>query len=227
LSRLPIDHDQRHLADPLQLLVEAQQRRRQVGRRGLGVGRQVVGGGNRLPLLDRVEFRPSVEPLDPAQGEAGGEDGQEAVAVEQQRQAVGEGDQPEDEELVQPDRFPVVAPEADGQAADEGAQHGADGQPGNGRPQQVDADQRSPDGPEVVEAEQAEAEHDEGEGGAVVHPGLAGQPEADGVAVARPLDLDVGGEHRVGRGEDGAEQDGRPQRQPQPEHADRRDEGDR
>ena len=67
-----------------------------------------------------------------------------------------------------------------------------------------------------MQAEQAEAEQDERERGAVVEPGLAGQREAQPVAIGRLGDLHVGGEHRIGRREDAAEQDRRAERQAEP-----------
>jgi hypothetical protein len=78
-----------------------------------------------------------------------------------------------------------------------------------------------------MQAEQAEAEHHEGEGGAVVEAGLAGQAEAHGLGVTCALDLDVGGEHGVRRREHGAEQHGGAEREAEQGDADDGDRGDR
>ena len=59
--------------------------------------------------------------------------------------------------------------------------------------------------------QQPQPEHHERKGRAVVEPGLAGQREAQPVAVARIVHLHVGGEHRVG-----GRQDRRPAAPPRP-----------
>ncbi len=87
-------------------------------------------------------------------------------------------------------------------------------EPADGRAEQR-ADGDAPDGVEgepapagvadVAQTEQAQAEQHDGERSAVVEPGLAGEREAQSVAVAGLGDLHVGREHRVGRREDAAE----------------------
>ncbi len=61
--------------------------------------------------------------------------------------------------------------------------------------------------------EQSEAHEREGE--TVVEPSFRGEGEADFAIFARPWrpDLDRGGQHGIGRGEDAAEQNGDPERQ--------------
>ena len=88
------------------------------------------------------------------------------------------------------------------------------------RPEHVDREPAPAEAADVVQPEQAEAEQHQREGGAVVQPGLAGQREAEAVAVAGLGHLHVGGEHRIGRREDAAEQDRRAERQAEREHAD-------
>ena len=71
---------------------------------------------------------------------------------------------------------------------------------------------------QVMQAEQAQAQHHEREGDAVVQAPFAGQAEAQAVAVAGLQYLDIGGQNRVGGREDGAEQDGGAQRKTQAQH---------
>ena len=158
--------------------------------------------------------------LQPAQGDAGGEHGEEAVAVRQAGDAVGQADQAEGEEVVEADRFLVGAAQVEHELADRGAEDGADADAGGHRPEHVDREPAPAEAADVVQPEQAEAEQHERKGGAVVEAGLAGEGEAEPVAVARLGDLHVGGEHRVGRREDAAEQDRGAERQAEREHAD-------
>ena len=94
--------------------------------------------------------------------------------------------------------------------------------PGGDGPEDVDAEPAQPERAELVRAQHAEAEQHEREGRAVVEPGLAGQREAQPVAIPRVGGLDVGREHGVGRREHGPEHDGGADRQPQHERADER-----
>jgi len=63
-----------------------------------------------------------------------------------------------------------------------------------------------------VQTQEAEAEKDEREGGAVVQSTLTGQAEAQQVAVTGLVDLDVRRQHGVGGRQDSPEQDGSAQR---------------
>ena len=86
------EHDDRHLADPLELLVEAEHRLRHVGRRRARVRsrpRRLAGSPPR-PRASRAPSgaggRSAIRALDAPQREPGREHGQEAVAVHEQRQ---------------------------------------------------------------------------------------------------------------------------------------------
>jgi hypothetical protein len=78
-----------------------------------------------------------------------------------------------------------------------------------------------------MQAEQSETEHHQRESRAVVHAGLAGEREAELVAVAGMADLNVGGEHRVGGRDDRPEQHGGAQRQAEQIVGKRRHQADR
>ena len=158
--------------------------------------------------------------LEPAQGDAGGEHREKAVAVGEAGAPVGQADQAEGEEVVEPHRLLVRAAQVEHELADRGAEDRADADADGHRPDHVDRDPAPAEAAELVQAEQAEAEHHERKGGAVVEAGLAGEGEAQAVAVARLGDLHVGGEHRVGRRQDAAEQDRGAERQAEGEHAD-------
>ena len=98
--------------------------------------------------------------------------------------AVGEADQAEGEEVVEPDRLLVRAPQVEHEAADERAEQRADADADGDGPEHVDREPAPERVAEVVQAEQAEAEQDEGKRRAVVEAGLAGQREAQPVAIA-------------------------------------------
>src|SRR5215203_4591447 len=91
--------------------------------------------------------------------------------------------------------------------SDGGAEDGADGKAGDSCPDEIDREPAPPERAELVMSEQAEAEHDEREGGAVVETGFAGETEAKSVPVFGIGHLHVRGEHRIGGGEDRAEED--------------------
>ena len=74
-----------------------------------------------------------------------------------------------------------------------------------------------------------EGEVDERESEAVVEPGLGGEREADPalIALTGPPDLDVGREHRIGRGQDRAQEQGRSRAEIQNPPAEKGDSCDR
>jgi hypothetical protein len=80
---------------------------------------------------------------------------------------------------------------------------------------------------QFVHAEQTEPEHHERKRRAVIQPALAGQAEAQAVAIIRLVHLNIRGEHRVGRGQNAAEQNSRPQRQRKQIDTDPRDQAHR
>src|SRR5450755_1479793 len=141
--------------------------------------------------------------------------------------AVGKADEAEREKVVEPRRFLVRAAQVEHELADGGAHQGADADARRDAPGHIDRLPAPAGAAEIVQAEQAEAEQHEGKRRAVVEPGLASQGEAQAVAVAGLGHLHVGGEHRVGRREDAAEEDGGAHREAEHGHAEGRDEGDR
>ncbi len=147
--------------------------------------------------------------------------------MEDEGGAVGEGDQPEGEEVVESDRLLVLLSQEEDEVADGGAEEGADRQSAQGGPDDIDREPAPAETAEVVVTEEPEPEHDEGEGGAVVESGLAGETEAEAVAILRIGDLDVRGEHGIGRGEDGAEEDGGAEREVENHGAGNGDQTDR
>ena len=145
----------------------------------------------------------------------------------QQGRPVAQGDQAEGQEVVQPDRLLVRATQVEDDPGDELAQQRADRQAADDGPDQVHRHPAPAGGAELVEPEQAQPQHDEREGGAVVQARLAGEGEPQAIPVRRVRHLDVGGEHRVGRRQDRAEEDRGPPRQAEPHHAGDRDQADR
>ena len=61
---------------------------------------------------------------------------------------------------------------------------------------------------QLVQSEQSQSQHDEGERGSVVQSALAGEPEAQAIAIVGVRDLHIRGEYRIGRRQDRAEQHG-------------------
>ena len=165
--------------------------------------------------------------LEPAQGDAGGEHREKAVALRQARQAVGEADQAEGEKVVEADCFLVDAAQIEHELADRGAQCRADRDATGHAPDHVEREPAPAAVADVVQPEQTQAEQHHRKRSAVVEAGLAGEGEAQAIAVARLGHLHVGREHRVGRREDAAEQDRRAERQAEREHAEARDQRDR
>jgi hypothetical protein len=70
-----------------------------------------------------------------------------------------------------------------------------------------------PFGTQVVQTQQAQAQHHERKRGAVVEPALPGQAEAQAVAIAGRFDLHGSCKYRVGGGENRAQEDGCARRQ--------------
>ena len=104
------------------------------------------------------------------------------------------------------------APQIEHELTDQDAEEPTNAEAGGAGPEDVDRDPAPAPLPEVVQPQEPQAEHHEGEGGAVVHPRLAGEREAQAVAIGRTFHLHVRGEHRVGGGEDRPEQHGRAER---------------
>ena len=76
-----------------------------------------------------------------------------------------------------------------------------------------------------MQAQQAQPQHHEWEGSAIVEPAFSGQAEPYTIPVKRRLDLNVRGQYRIGGSEDRAKKDGRPERKPQSQDPDRGDQG--
>ena len=190
-------------------------------------------GEQRLEPVDDVVHVAVVVavPLDRPDGQRAGEDGEEAVAVHEPRRPRRRGGRR---------RWRAAAPRSRRSRSELAAS--PEGQPGQRpsrrrrrRPPRRRSCRRrshaSHPGDPVREAAGAGEQHrqvHEGEGQPVVEPGLAGQGEADlvvlvdlssrrrprALAVVGPADLDVGGEHRVGRRQGGTEQQRGRQRPP-------------
>ena len=241
--RLPFDareqradgqHDE-DLGEAFELRIEALHRQHHHDRRVVGRGRRVRplrvrAGVERIDgqclgldlgrcggaLLGRLV-------VDPAQRQAGREDREKTVAVAGECDAVSQRDEAERDELVGTERLAMVGAQIDDRAAHAEAEQPADRQPTADGPQHVDRPPAPAPIAQVVQRQQAQAEHDERERRAVVQAALAGQAEAQAVAVAGFVDLHLRGQHRVGRREDGAEQHGRAERQFEQPVADRGD----
>ena len=127
---------------------------------------------------------------------------------------------PEGEEFVEADGRLVAAPQVHHQPPDQRARHTTNQQAAGNRPEHIDREPAPAAGAQVVQAEQAEAQHHERKSGAVVQAALAREAEAHTVAITRLAQLDIGGQHRVGGRKNRPEQDGRAQRQAEPYHPD-------
>jgi hypothetical protein len=109
----------------------------------------------------------------------------------------------------------VAHPKVQHQPAHQRAKCGPDEKPAADRPYDVDQEPAHAPVAERVQAQQTEAEHDEGKGGAIVEAAFSCQGDAKPAAVFRVGHLHVGGQHRVGGRQDGAQQHGRAQGQAQ------------
>ena len=98
--------------------------------------------------------------------------------MQQQRRPVGQGDQPQGEEVVEANRFLVLAPQKEDDAAGCGAEQRSDEEPAGNGPENVDGEPAPAALPGLVQPEQTETEHDEGERRSVVEPGLPGEGES-------------------------------------------------
>jgi len=106
----------------------------------------------------------------------------------------------------------------DHQPADQRAEGAANQQASGGGPDHVYCKPAPTRYTQVMQTQQAQTQHHEGKCGAVVEPALPGQAEAQAVAITGRFDLDRGGKHRVRRGENRAQQDGRARRQTESQH---------
>ena len=82
-----------------------------------------------------------------------------------------------------------------------------DGDSGGGGPQHILQRPAQAEFADLVQPQQSQSEHHEGKSAAIVHPRLAGQGEAQTTPIARVTRLHIRGQDRVGRRDDGAEQD--------------------
>jgi hypothetical protein len=150
--------------------------------------------------------------LDALQGQTGGKHCQKSQSVGKLRDAVGQGDETESQELIQPDGFLVMGAQIEHQFADHRAKQSANAETARQPPEDIDGEPSPAGDSEIVQTKQTETEKDEREGGAVVQPALAGQAEAQQVTVSGLVDLDVRRQHRVGRRQNAPDQDGSAQR---------------
>ena len=150
--------------------------------------------------------------LDPLQRESSGKHREKARRQRQLRDAVGNGDQPERQELVEPDRLLMAGAQMEDELPDQGTQDCTDRQPTADRPQHVDG-QPAPATAEIAQAEQSECEQHEWKRSPVVEATLSGQAEAKTVSIRRALDLHVRGEDGIGGRQYRGEQDRSPYRQ--------------
>src|SRR5688500_5241929 len=131
--------------------------------------------------------------FDAAEGEAGGENGEESVGAKVEGDAIGEGNEAKADEFVAAEGFVVVLIKTDDKFADKRTKNRADGEATCDGPEDVDEEPACAKVTEFVCAKKAEAEHDKGKRRAVVEAGFASEAEAEAVAVAGVLELDVGG----------------------------------
>ena len=92
-----------------------------------------------------------------------------------------------------------------------GAGHDPDGDSRHRGPQHIDQHPAQAEFAELVQPEQSHPQHHKRKSAAVVHARLAGQGEAQLVAVTGMTDLDIGRQHRIGGRQDRAQQDARAQ----------------
>ena len=161
------------------------------------------------------------------QREAGGKSREKAGGGRQLRDAVSQCHQTQREKFLMADGAGVAGAQVDHQPAEEHADGGADRQAADQRPCHVECQPVPAAISQVAQAHQAESEHDERVGGAIIEPAFAGEAEAQAVAVGRVVELDVCRQHRVGRRQDAAEQDRYADWQGQKPVADGGDQADR
>ena len=130
-----------------------------------------------------------------------------------QAHAVHQRDQAQPQEVVQQLVLVGSAAQPPAQARERHAGQHADADTAQGAPQHIDQHPADAALTQVVQAEQAQTQHHKRKRGAVVHASLAGEREAQAIAVTGVAALHVGRQHRVGRGHDGTEQNAGAQRQ--------------
>ncbi|MNF88225.1 hypothetical protein D3C84_707140 [compost metagenome] len=152
----------------------------------------------------------------PTQAQGRREHRQEAVAVHRLGGDIGQGDQGKGQVVVGR-QGAVGIPDAHGQrqAPNDTAHDVADQQAGRHRPQQALERPVIEPGGRITAAllDKQQPQDHEGKRYAIVEPGLPGQTEAHGVVVLGIVDLHQRGQYRVGRGQNRADQQGRPPRQ--------------
>jgi hypothetical protein len=112
--------------------------------------------------------------FDAAEREAGRENGQKPVSMDQQRKPVRERDETQRHELFQTHGLLVIAPQIDHEPPDTGSEQRAHAEAHAHRPKQIHARPAHAQVTERVQREQAQPQHDEGKRGAVVQTGFTG-----------------------------------------------------
>ena len=208
------DKNDRQLAQPFQLLVEAEDSTRHVSRGGARIRRLFLGAGRRFRDIGRWRHV-TLLTLDAPHGKPCGEYGEEAVGVQEQRDPVRERDEAEREELVQSNRLAMDAAQVEHEFPDPCAAECTNAESRDHGPREVDRQPAPAERPELVRTHEPEPQHDERERRPVVQACFCRQTEADGFGIVFVLDLHIRRKHRIGRREQRAEQHGGPEGQPE------------
>ena len=120
------------------------------------------------------------------------------AVVRGHRDSVCEFNETQCQKVVEADRLPMRASQVEHELAHGRPECSAHPEPGRSGPEHIDRDPTPPATAQIVEPQQAKAQHHEGKRRRIVKAGLAGQREAKTVLVEWVLDLHVRSEHGIG-----------------------------
>ena len=134
--------------------------------------------------------------------------------MHEQRDAVRQGDQPEGEKFVEPDRLAMDAAQVDNEPADSCTAEGAHDEPRRPPPIPGRSSPSPAKSPSSCVPISPSPSMTKGKAVPSFKPRFAGQAEPNGFGVVLVRDLHVGGEDRIGRRQDRAQQHRGAERQP-------------